>query len=92
MRPSRPAVRPLLAAFAFAVLISACSSGGSDPATSGPRKQATEKLHAFGLTTKQAGCVVDKIGAQTIVEATDVNAFADSQQYRDAANACIDRH
>ena len=92
MRPSRPTVSALLAAFAFAALIGACSSGGSDPATAGPRKQATEKLHAFGLTSKQASCVVDKIGAQTIVEATDLNAFADSQQYRDAADACIDGH
>lgn len=83
----------LLAAVAFAapaVGLAACgSSGSSDPATAGPAKQAVEKLRDYGLTTTQARCVVDRVGAQTVVEASDLNAFTDSQPYRDAAKVCI---
>lgn len=89
-----PARRPPATALAMVllsllVLLGACSKGGSDPERTGPTKQAVEQLRDFGLTADQAACVVDKVGADTVVEATDLNAFADSQQYRDAAKACI---
>ena len=72
-------------------LAAACSkSDGSDPERTGPTKQAVERLHDFGLTTEQARCVVDEVGAASVVEATDLNALTDSQQYQDAAEACID--
>lgn len=70
--------------------LGACSSEGSDPEQTGPNKQAVEKLRDFGLTAEQAECVVDEVGAESVVEATDLNAYTDSQQYQDAAKACID--
>ena len=86
----RRAAALALAALVVAGTASSCSSGGSDPEETGPTKQAVEQLRDYGLTAKQAACVVDEIGADTVVEATDLNALADSQQYRDAAKACID--
>jgi hypothetical protein len=71
-------------------VLGACSSGGSNPDETGPTNQAVEKLRDFGLTTEQAECVVDEVGAESVVEATDLNAYTDSQQYQDAAEACID--
>lgn len=72
-------------------VIASCSkSDGSDPETSGPVNQAVERLHDFGLTTEEARCVVDEVGAETVVEATDLNAYADSEQYQAAAEGCID--
>ena len=71
--------------------LSACSkSDGSDPERTGPVAQAVEELRDYGLTADQAECVVGKVGADAVVEATDLTAFTDSQQYRDAAKACID--
>ena len=68
-----------------------CSSGeGSDPETVGPQQQAVERLRDFGLGKDEATCIVDEVGADAVVEATDLNALTDSQQYRDAAEACID--
>ena len=89
-RSRRTAALSLVAA-ALVVVGSACSkSDGSDPEKTGPTKQATERLHDFGLTKEQAGCVVDKIGADAVVEATDLNALTESGPYQDAAKACID--
>ena len=87
--------RHLAACAALAALLvtvgAACSkSDGSDPEESGPAKQAVERLHDFGLTTEQARCIVDEVGADSVVEATDLSALTDSQEYQDAAEACID--
>jgi hypothetical protein len=49
-----------------------------------------ERLHDFGLTEEQASCIVDEVGAEAVVEASDLTALTDSQQYRDAAEACLD--
>src|SRR3954470_9397377 len=90
-RPVRLVALTVLLTVAVASGLTACGGSGSDdPSTSGPTKQAAERLRDFGLTADQASCVVDEVGADTVVEATDLNAFADSQQYRDAAEACID--
>ena len=88
-RSPRLAVASLLAAAAF-LGGAACSSGGSDPESTGPAKQAVERLREFGLTADDAECVVDELGAEAVVESTDLNALTDSQQYQDAAATCID--
>ena len=80
----------LLLAASLVTVATACGDEGSDPETSGPAKQAVERLHDFGLTTEQARCIVDEVGADSVVEATDLNALTDSQEYQDAAEACID--
>ncbi|WP_426572305.1 hypothetical protein [Aquihabitans sp. McL0605] len=74
------------------VLVACGGKGSSDPATTGPTDQAQEQLRDFGLTAAQAACVVKEVGAEAVIEASDMNAFADSQQYRDAAKVCIDDH
>ncbi|WP_421119448.1 hypothetical protein ACE2AJ_19150 [Aquihabitans daechungensis] len=90
IRSHRLAAWPLAAA-SLALVVASCSkSEGSDPERTGPTKQAVERLHDYGLTDEQARCVVDEVGAESVVEASDLNALADSQQYRDAAEACLD--
>jgi hypothetical protein len=79
----------LVAASLITVAASCSASDGSDPESTGPTHQAVERLYDFGLTKEQATCVVDEVGADAVVEAADLNAFADSQQYQDAAKACI---
>ena len=85
----------LAAASLLAVALVAAGAGcskddGSDPESTGPTKQAVERLHDYGLTTEEARCVTDELGAEAVVEATDLTALTDSQQYRDAAKACVD--
>jgi hypothetical protein len=89
-RTLRIAAWSLVAASLVTVGASCSESDGSDPESSGPAKQAVERLQDFGLTTEQANCVVDEVGAEAVVEASDMTALADSQQYQDAAKACID--
>jgi hypothetical protein len=80
------------ALLALALVSTAAACGGSDG--SGPDdaqvRQAVEQLQRFGLTEAQAGCVVDRLGADTVVEAADLSALADSATYRAAAEACAD--
>lgn len=84
---ARPAI--LLVA-ALIVAGSGCSkSTGTDPAPPAARRQAVEKLHTYGLTNAQAGCVVDRLGTETVVEATDLDALAASDPYRQASKSCI---
>jgi hypothetical protein len=78
------------ALLALALALGACGSNGSDPDETGPVDQAVEKLDGFGLSAGEASCVVDAVGAETVVEASDLNAFTESQQYQDAAKECID--
>ncbi|MEZ5140027.1 MAG: hypothetical protein R2702_18185 [Acidimicrobiales bacterium] len=94
--PSRPPLRRAraVAAGLLAVVLGSlgllgCGGGSDDPAVTGPRQQAVEKLRDYGLTAEQARCIADDLGAEAVVEATDLNALADSQEYRDAADACI---
>lgn len=91
--PAR-SVRRGAASFLLAVALlagAACSSGGdADPESTGPTKQATERLREFGLDADEATCVVDELGADAVVEAPDIGALTESQQYQDAADSCID--
>ncbi len=81
----------LVAAASLAFVVASCAkSDGSDPERTGPTKQAVERLHDFGLTNEQARCMVDEVGADSVVEATDLNALTGGQQYRDAATTCLD--
>lgn len=88
-RPRRLAAAALLAA-GLVIGSASCSSGGSDPEATGATEQAVERLRDFGLDADEAECVVDELGADTVVESTDLTALTDSQQYRDAADSCID--
>ena len=89
-RARRLAAWSLVAASLVASLGACSKSDGSDPERTGPTAQAVERLRDFGLSKSQAECLVDEVGADSVVEATDLNALTESQQYRDAAEACID--
>jgi hypothetical protein len=88
-RSARVTLASLLVA-GLALAGAGCSSGGSDPESTGPTAQAVERLREFGLDADEAECVVDELGADTVVESTDLTALTDSQQYQDAADSCID--
>ena len=88
-RRARAVGAGLLAVLLGALGLLGCGGSDDDPAVTGPRTQAVEKLRDYGLTAKDAACVADELGAETVVEATDLNALAESQEYRDAADACI---
>ncbi len=79
-----------LALMTAALLLAApgCATNGGDPAPPAARRQAEEKLHDYGLTNAQAACVVDRLGADTVVEADDVGALVQSGPYQTAAKAC----
>jgi hypothetical protein len=89
-RSPRLAVASLLAAALLSGAAACSDDGGSDPETTGPVEQAVEQLRDFGLTADEAECVVDELGADTVVESTDLSALTGSQQYQDAADTCID--
>ena len=88
-RRARAVAAGLLAVVLGAFGLLGCGASDDDPAVTGPRAQAVEKLRDYGLTARDAACVADELGAETVVEATDLNALAESQEYRDAADACI---
>jgi hypothetical protein len=88
-RPLAVAATVIVAALAL-VGLGGCGGSDDDPATTGPRTQAVERLRDYGLTEDQATCIADELGAETVVEAADVNALAEGQAYRDAAEGCID--
>ncbi len=87
----RHLLRPCLVVVAVAVGVAGCSSDGSDgPEVTGPRDRAVEQLRDYGLTAEQARCVTDELGADVIVEATDLNALAQGAPYQDAIEGCTD--
>lgn len=90
VRTRRVATAALLSVALVSALAACSDGGGSDPESTGPAKQAVERLHDFGLDQDEARCIVDEVGADSVVEATDLNAFTGSQQYQDAAGKCID--
>lgn len=74
----------------LAVSVTACSKGGGsdDPDSQGARARAVSILRDSGLPADQAECIVDRIGADTVVEAPDAATLADGGPYQDAAKAC----
>lgn len=90
VRSRRAAALAMLAASVVALGASCSKSDGSDPESTGPAKQAVERLHDFGLTEDQASCLVDELGAESVVEATDLTALTEGEQYQQAAKACLD--
>ncbi|MCB1039613.1 MAG: hypothetical protein R2701_07055 [Acidimicrobiales bacterium] len=86
-RPAAVAATLLVAALGTLGL-AGCGDSDGGPAARAERTQAVERLQDYGLSDDQASCVVDALGAETIVEATDLNAFTEGQDYRDAADRC----
>jgi hypothetical protein len=80
----------MLTASVVTVGASCSKSEGSDPESTGPTKQAVERLEDFGLTDEQATCIVDELGADTVVEATDLTALTESEQFQDASKDCLE--
>ena len=86
----RPRPITLLVAILLAVGGVACSSGdGTGTVPAAARRQAVEKLRSYGLTKDQADCVVGRLGTDTVVEATDLDALGASEPYQTAARACV---
>ena len=82
----------LAVALALVAVLAACGSGGSDPGdvdATGRRRQAVHELRDLGLTQDQASCMVDRLGADTVVEAADMATLAAGQPYQDAAKECL---
>ena len=87
MLPSRP--RLAASVLAGALVLAACGSdGGPDPEETGRRDRAVTLLRDFGLSESDAECVTDRLGSETVVEATDMAILASGQPYQDAAEAC----
>lgn len=87
MLPSRPWLAA--SALACALALVACGSdGGADPEETGRRDRAVTLLRDFGLTEADAECITDRLGSETVVEATDMAILASGQPYQDAAEAC----
>ena len=86
---AHPRTTVLLMAILLALGGTGCakSDAGSDPAPA--RRQAVEKLRAYGLTSTQATCVVDRLGSDPVVEANDLDALAEGGPYQAAAKACV---
>jgi hypothetical protein len=86
----RNLIRAALLAAACVVVGAGCglSGGSDDPATSGPRSQAVERLHDYGLPVAEARCIVDRMGAQTVVETSSIDALVAGAPYRAAEQAC----
>ncbi len=83
--------RPWLAATALACalgLVACGSDGGPDPEETGRRDRAVTVLRDYGLTKAQAECITDRLGAETVAEASDVGALAAGQPFQDAVKAC----
>lgn len=89
-RIRRVAVLYLVALIALGGSIASCSSSDADPEATGATQQAVERLTDFGLNKDEATCVVDELGAASVVEATELNAFVDGQSYQDAAAGCTE--
>lgn len=89
----RHLLRAALIAMVLTVVAAGCGSssgsGSEDRGTGGAQDRAIEVLRDFGLTSEEAACVTDDLGAQTIVEASDIQALTEGQAYRDAAEDCI---
>jgi hypothetical protein len=86
-----PLVRPLVLAAGLAIAAAGCGSGSDEPSQEeGSTDRAIERLVDYGLTTEQATCVVDELGAPAVTESADVNALVESEPYRDAIDGCVD--
>ncbi len=87
MLPTR--LRLAASVLAGALVLAACGSdGGPDPEETGRRDRAVTLLRDFGLSEADAECVTDRLGSETVVEATDMAILASGQPYQDAAEAC----
>ena len=83
--------RPWLAATALAcslALVACGSDGKADPEETGRSDRAVAVLRDYGLSKAEAECVADKLGAETVAEASDVAILASGQPFKDAAKAC----
>lgn len=70
--------------------VTGCGGGGGSELDQGAVDQAVEQLRDFGLSKDQAACVVDELGPESVIEAGDLIALTESQDYQDAAEACGD--
>jgi len=82
---------PLVAAvLVLGLALAACGSDKkASPEETGRQAKAVAELRDYGLTKDQATCVTDKLGAETVVEASGMDVLAAGQPYQDAAKACI---
>ncbi len=71
--------------------LTACGgSDGPDPEVTGARSRAVQVLRDYGLSKADAGCMVDRLGAEVVNEAPDITALTQGQAYQDASKACLD--
>jgi len=86
-RPVAPVVAVVLV---LGLALGGCSSDKkASPEETGRQAKAVAELRDYGLTKDQATCVADKLGAETVVEASGMDVLAAGQPYQDAAKACI---
>lgn len=77
----------LVAALLVPTLV-AC--GGSDTSgDDGPTIRARELLVDIGIEEADADCLIDELGADTIIEAPDLAVLADGRPYQEAAQECF---
>jgi hypothetical protein len=81
----------LLVALAGALVLGGCGDdGGADPEADGARARASERLVAFGLDEDDATCLTDELGADVVNETGELSVLMDSDDYRAAAEECLD--
>lgn len=81
-------IRTLLCCALVLGAVSCSKASGSDPEQTGARTRATELLVDSGLPAGQASCIVDRLGAETVVAAGDMAVLASGQPYQDAIERC----
>jgi len=74
---------------ALALAATACGSDGPSAEEKAERTHAVDVLVASGLSKDQASCMVDRLGADTVVEAANADVLADGEPYQQAAKACL---
>lgn len=78
-------------ATALALTLTACggSSASRNDSPPGETARARKLLVDIGIVPAEADCIIDELGADTIVEAPDLGVLADGGPYKEAAKKCL---
>lgn len=84
--------RPTIASVALcALLLVSCGGSSSSEKVKDEAMvdRAVNELVKSGLPRDQARCITEELGAETVVEASDIGVLTDGDAYAQAAERCI---